>query len=163
MKSPLWSWLLICLLGMSSAAYAEGGCPPGMIPHSGNDLSSCAPIPPGYNQSSQPAGSRWISSWGAIATDVAAGSLGTATGKSSRKSAEQAALGDCQAKGGSNCKIENWYSNGCAAMVVGDKGHNSGSGATMEETVKSGMKICNSSDTNCRVFYSGCSLPEKLQ
>jgi hypothetical protein len=74
------------------------------------------------------------------------------------------ALADCQAKKGSpNCKVELWYTNGCAAMVVGDKGHNAKAGATPDEAIQAAMKVCSSEDAHCFVYYSACSLPVRIQ
>lgn len=67
-------WLFaLCLFIVSGLACAEGGCPSGMIPYSGTDISSCGPIPPDYyggdNSSPSPAAQppvRWADRWGAI-------------------------------------------------------------------------------------------------
>lgn len=161
-------WLLAEMLVVSSATHAEGNCPPGyypMAPPGQQGPQGCAPIP-GYNQDSAvPAasGSQWVSRWGAIATDEPNGVLGAAINMSSKKKAEKAALADCKAKGGSKCKLETWYSNGCAALVVGDKLYNVGSAATEDEAVKSGMNTCAAATTNCHVYYSDCSPPEQVR
>jgi len=159
--------LLLGLVEMSVGAHAEGGCPPGMIPYSGTNISSCGPIP-GYSQqrqaTRQPPSPQWEDRWGAIATDEPHGILGSATGMSSRDQAERTALADCRAKGGSPCKLETWYSNGCAVLVVGDKGYNTNSEASLDATIQSGMKTCGADgDTGCRVYYSACSPPVRVR
>lgn len=155
---------------IAGAVHAEGGCPPGMIPASGTNLNSCAPIPAGYynNQQQTPQQSppppRWISKWGAIATDFAHDSAGASVDQPDRSSAELAAIANCQENGGSACKIETWYSDGCATMVVGDKTHVSLNAATISEATQAGMKMCaRDGDTNCHVYYSACSLPVRIQ
>ena len=120
MKSIL-TLMLLGLLGLTRVAHAEGGCPPGMIPYSGTDISSCGPIPPGYyqnNQSPQATPIRWESRWGAIATDSKTGSTGVSTGLNSKQAAEQAAIADCESEKNATCQIEIAYDNECAAMVA---------------------------------------------
>lgn len=156
---------IIAFVLHASPARAEGGCPPGMIPHQGTDISSCAPIP-NYNQSSeqQQTGPRWVSRWGAIATDSNKGSFGASTGMPNRREAEKAALADCKSDGGNKCRVETWYRNSCAAMVVGHNGHNSGNAATLAEAKKAGLKVCeDAGDSNCHVYYAACSPPMQVQ
>jgi len=167
-------WLLLgLLLLLGGVAHAEGNCPPGYYPigaQSGQGgPQGCAPIP-GYHNSQQQAQSQlpltpppqWATRWGAIATDGPGGHLGVAVNLSSKSDAEQTAITDCQAKGGTDCKIETWYSNGCAAMVMGDSGHISNNAGTLGEAIQKGMKICDATDTNCHVYYSACSLPARI-
>jgi hypothetical protein len=161
-------WSLIGLLLLFAAGVkAEGGCPPGQIPHSGTDTSSCGPIP-GYNpnpaatQQQAPA-ALWHSTWGAIATDADKGSLGTVTGLPDRSAAESAAVADCQSKGGITCKINASYSNQCVAMVMGDKAYNFNVDTVMDKAVKAGLKTCSAVDTHCHVYYSTCSAPVQIQ
>jgi len=173
MKSKAWLWLIGLALLLSGVAHAEGNCPDGMYetnPPGTEGPVGCAPIP-GYNQQQgqqqtpQPPPEQWADHWGAIATDGLSGSFGASTNLLTRSSAEQAALTDCQSKKGSqNCKIETWYRNGCAAMVLSDKGHNVTNGATADEAIRAGMKICSAAkDGRCDVYYSACSLPQRVQ
>lgn len=165
-------WLLVgLLLLLGSTAHAEGGCPPGLIPASGTDINSCVPIPPGYYSNQQPAQPQpppspppqWASRWGAIATDSIKGVLGIATNVTSKEEAQKTAMADCQANGGTQCKLQNTYGNACVAMVTGDKVFNVGSAANLNEAVQSGMTECSSADTNCHVYYSACSLPVRIR
>lgn len=159
-------FFLLSLLGLSKAGVvsAQGGCPPGQYPVSGEGWNYCAPIPvydqsPTSSQPEQPP-TRWKSRWGAIATDGVKGVLGTATGEADQSEAEQKALAQCHTKGGSACKIQTSYANGCAAMIVGNNGFSTAIGSTIEEAVSKGTKICRSDgDTNCHVYYTDCSLP----
>lgn len=173
MKSILFSCLLFGLLLLSGVTHAEGNCPEGYYPIGGESGQAgpqgCAPIP-GYNQQQgqqqapQTPPPRWADRWGAIATFEPNGSLGTVTDMSDQQSAEQAALASCQSKHGSTCKIQLSYRNQCAAMVVSDKGYNVTPAVTVNEAVEKGMKICTGSgDPNCHVYYSACSLPQRIQ
>jgi len=140
-------------------------------PVQGQGWTGCAPIypsqPPAQGpqpQVPQRPTERWMDHWGAIATDFAHKSAGASLDKQSRGDAEQAAIANCQSNGGLNCKVEIAYRNECAAMVVGDKGHNTAPGMTLGEAVQKGMKICvDSGDSNCRDYYSSCSLPLRIQ
>jgi hypothetical protein len=162
--------LLIALLlvVVSCLVHAENGCPPGMMPYSGTDISSCGPVPPGYyknNQQAQAPQVRWASTWGAIATDSINGATGVSTGAVSKSVAEDAALDDCRSKmQNASCTIQIAYDNECAAMVAGDHGYNVTADATQDKAIDEGMKTClNAKDSNCHVYYSGCSLPRQIQ
>jgi hypothetical protein len=118
------------------------------------------------NQSprSQPPPARWSDQWGAIVTDNSKGLLGVSTNVASRSQAEQLALADCRAKGGNECRVDAAYTNQCAAMIVGDKHHGSASAATIDQAISLGIKACSDGgDTNCHVYYTGCSLPQRIQ
>ena len=166
MKITPYLLLLVSLLILSRIAYAEDGCPPGMIPEGGPGVRSCRPIP-GYNQDQSSASGptiRWMSKWGAIATDTKTGGFGVSVNKNSRTEAEYAAIADCKARGGKNCQIETWYGNRCAATVMGDNTHSANNADTEADSIQLGMKVCNEAgDKNCHVYYSGCSLPQRIQ
>lgn len=158
--------LISGLLSLPTAAHGEGGCPPGYYPTGAPQGQAgpqgCAPIPTsGDNQSSLPP--IWSDRWGAIATDGVGGHLGVAKNLLSQKAAENTAINDCLANGGSSCRIESIYMNGCAAMVLGDNGHTSNSAPTLDQATKLGMDKCNSVDHNCEVYYSACSPATQLQ
>jgi hypothetical protein len=164
--------LTVFLLGVSGFAWAEGGCPSGMIPYRGTDISSCGPIPAGYYSDSDSdddvpqsvaSPARWMTTWGAIAADAASASLGTVVGMPSEQEARRAALAQCRAKGGEKCEVDLAYHNQCAVMILGSKTYNTASAQTIERATLLGMKTCNADDTNCRVYYSDCSLARRTQ
>lgn len=158
----------IYMLSLVAISHAQVSCPPGMMPYgTAQDVSVCGPIP-GYNQDQnqtrpQAPTIKWSSRWGAIAADFDAGGVGVSSDKGSRQEAEAAAITDCQARGGRSCKIETWYSNGCAAMVVGNNIHSTNSASTESEAIRLGFTTCKKAEPNCHVFYSGCSLPQRIQ
>ena len=95
------------MLSVAGLAHAEGGCPSGMIPYSGTDLSSCGPVPAGYygnNDDNAPQSYklpvRWTTTWGAIAFDYSLGKVGAVTGQPSEQAAEAAAISECRKRGG---------------------------------------------------------------
>ena len=163
-------WLFApSLLGLAGLAYAEGGCPSGMIPHRGTDITSCGPIPPGYysNDNSvipraiEPP-VRWTDTWGAITVDNALSKVAVVTDQPSKRAAEEAAAADCRAQGGANCVVKLAYYNQCAVIVWGDQGYNIAAAATVDEATGIGMKTCDKADANCQVFYAGCSFAKRL-
>lgn len=157
--------LLACLLTVGSGDLrAEGGCPAGMIPHTGTSTQSCGPIPSGYygNQGNEPR-ARWAKRWGAIAADPQAPSLGFSTSFPSKKAAEKAALADCRAKGGLKCLVDISYYNQCAALVVGNEKFSTARAATAKEAVALGVKTCEEVSSGCRLFYTDCSYAERVR
>ena len=153
----------LALLGMlvfALHARAQVACPPGWIPYS---ATSCGRAP-SAQQSPQTSGygspAPLESRWGAIATDDVKGVLGTAVGERSEQGAQSTALADCRAKGGSPCKLQLSYSNGCGVMLVGSRGFSTAAAGTKEEAIQKGMAICSSDgDTGCHVYYTDCSSP----
>lgn len=171
MKQAYSRWLLFGLLMLIAGwVHAENGCPPGFQPSgmapSTQDPVACRPIQGSDQQqaSPQPPRAIWISRWGAIATDAAKGSLGTAVNLQSKNEAERAALADCQSKGGLHCKLQIAYDSECAAMILGDKVFNVAADAPVDKAVQAGMASCSTAnDHSCRVYYSACSLPVQIQ
>lgn len=166
--------LTISLLSISGLAYAEGGCPSGMIPYSGTGLSSCGPIPAGYygnNNDNNSAGQsykppvRWATSWGAIAFDYKSGKVGAVTGQPSEQPAEAAAISECRKRGGGkDCEyISLTYYNQCAAMAWGHDQSVSSHAATIDEASERAMKRCNKLTTDCQIYYADCSLAKRIQ
>lgn len=164
---------ILLLAGAFNMPQAWAQCAPG-IPGAGNpeclppdDINSPYYQGDRNQQSAQPKPARavWADRWGAIATDYSNGnnSLGASTNLASRHQAEQMALIDCQAHGGRECKIEIWYNNECAAFVAGKIKHVTAAGSTIDEAVKNGVNICNGGDANCKAYYTGCSLPARVQ
>lgn len=151
----------------SLMAHAEGGCPVGRYPMSGQGWQNCVPIP-GYAQQQpqaipQPPSSKWESRWGAIASDFQEGALGVATDMKSREAAEEAAKADCRENGGVICILETWYSNSCAAMILGDTKHSTNNAPTLNEAIQLGMEKCQRDTTNCEVYYKACSMPVRIR
>ena len=163
-------WLLLLIGNMT---HAEGNCPPGYYPIGAPQgqagPQSCAPIP-GYGNGQQQQRSqqwpppRWVSRWGAIATDSVKGILGAVTDLPSKSRAQQAAITDCQTKGGSPCKLEVAYDNECAAMAVGSNGYDVVADTTLNRAIQGSMKMCvDDKSEGCHVYYSACSLPVQIQ
>lgn len=153
----------LCLFVLVSIrAHAEGGCPPGQYPQQGQGWQACVPIPGNNQPANADSGQVFYNSWQAVATDTPKGILGTAVGVPERSSAEAQAITDCQAKGGTDCKLEVSYGNGCIAMVVGDKTLQIQGAPTKKKAEQVTTDKCNAAgNSSCKVYYSECSPPSK--
>jgi len=168
MKRLIQPLILAGLLGLGSAARAEGGCPPGMTPFqfAPNQPPSCAPGPnsSAANQAPQQLTEIWKDRWGALAADGIRGTLGVATGMADPKSAKNAALLDCKAKGGIDCDVSTPFRNGCQALIVNAATYHFSTDVTEEKANSSGVAACQSRGLkNCRVYYTTCSPPIRIQ
>ena len=165
MKALVRLLLALCTVATPLAALAQG-CPPGQYPVAGQGWNYCAPVP-GAEQNEappqQPAGPRWKDVWQATAIDNDKGALGTATSRSTEKSAISGALMDCEDKGGTHCEIQITEVNGCVAMVVGEKVLNTKDGPTEREAIRRATAQCNAKNSTCRVYYSHCNFAERIQ
>ncbi|MBT2747216.1 MULTISPECIES: DUF4189 domain-containing protein [unclassified Lysobacter] len=141
---------------------AEGGCPPGQIPYSGTSLGSCGPIQ-GVSTPASP-GPSWASRWGAIATDDA-GAFGIVAEVDSKSAAKAQALKECRDRSTKNkCRLSFAYKNQCAVVVASRTASFSESAATLEEALENANQVCRkSSESECWIYYSGCSLPVRVR
>ena len=167
MKYALFALLLgIMPLLQSFTAHAEGGCPPGQYPQQGQGWQTCSPIP-GQIQSNNappPPAERWDDRWGALAADGSDRIAGSSSDQTSQDQAVAAAIADCKAYGAIGCRQSAVYRNQCIAVVSGDKLSRTYSAKTESSAVSQGMSQCNDEgQSGCHVFYSGCSLPVRVQ
>jgi len=168
--------LLFGLLGASGAAYAEGGtCPPGYYPVNSPGVMGCAPIPGydngggggggGYGGGGGPPPAQWESRWGAIVLGKP-WALGAANNMRSKQAAEQAAMADCRAKKGIECKLRRSYFNSCGIVVVGSDppGVSTGNADTVKDAAETGLKACRKAGAkDCYLLWSGCSTPVRIR
>lgn len=162
MRLLLAALLLLGLWAVSNQSQAQvAGCAPGTIPYTVPGVSTCLPGVADGNQQQAPQAPQqpqWQERWGAIATDESHGVLGAVTGRATQGEAENDAIADCHAKGGSICKLEMPYANGCIAFTVSDSGYNAAADSTVDEAAKIGMDTCKKAGAgNCHVYYSACS------
>jgi Domain of unknown function (DUF4189) len=157
MEALLLFGLVLLLVGV---AHAEGNCPPGKYHATPPDAPQifCAPIPVDKNGQPLPIPQR-ATHWGAIATELTSPSrIGAAQDLPTKGQAEQAALAQCAAKGGQNCKVKISYGNGCAALIANDTGYQANADVTMGYAVQTGMQMCSTAGHGtCHVVYSACS------
>lgn len=164
-------WLLVLyLLTVSGLLRAEGGCPSGMIPYRGTDLSSCGPVPAGYydNNSNDTAQSvappvRWADRWGAIAFSKSENFVGVAADMTSERAAKRAAIADCLAAGGQKCEVGLSYYNQCGVVAWGERHVTTARAATINQASERALKTCSEKSEGCKIVYSNCSLAQRVQ
>lgn len=160
--------LFVMLLTTSGFVYAEHGCQDGYIPVYQGGQQVCVAdynLPSWGDQDSGPAvpsAPRWADRWGAIATGSGA-KLGVVVDMTSERRAKNAALKECKKNGGTDCKLDLSYHNQCAVLVTGDRIYNTAHAATIDEAAALGIAGCEKEDVNCRVYYSACSLAERIR
>ncbi|QQP99850.1 DUF4189 domain-containing protein [Lysobacter enzymogenes] len=121
----------------------------------GNDSQSAPSSPP-----------VWASRWGAIAVDLAIGGTGVSavSGTKTERQASKGALQACKKKGGTQCSLRLTYRDQCAAVVTGEKVFSTTSAISTEEAARIGIDWCKKqNDTNCHLYFSDCSLPERVR
>lgn len=160
--------LSAALLGWSGVVRAQvGACPPGTIPNgTQSNMTQCAPDPSYQQQPQQPIQPSpvWSDRWGAIASgDSAAPAFGAVTGLRSKRAAQAAAIAKCQGQNGPKCSIFTTYRNQCVAVVTGNNVAISAGAATLDEATQLAMNKCKSKDSECHVYYTGCSYPVRVR
>ncbi|MFC3902284.1 protein of unknown function [Acinetobacter marinus] len=164
-KLSVISLLSFGAFALSNSAFAEGGCPSGYVP-TPNQGQPCAADYnlPHWNQGQPQAQPqvRWADRWGAMADD-GNGTAGIVESRNSKREAEVAAVKECKKRGGGNCKTFATYYNQCAAIAAGGERSDWARAETKELAIKISMDRCEKKGINCRVYYSGCSLPVRIQ
>jgi hypothetical protein len=157
--------MFMTFLFQMGAAHAQAACPPGTIPYGGGQgLSTC-----GADNSQQQSGDLgatpplWLDRWMAFATDAKHSILGLALDRSNVGEAQRAALSDCRAKGGVDCKFENAFLDSCAAVTVGDHGYTIMGEVTLAEATKQSRDVCKKEgDASCYTYYAACDFAVRL-
>jgi hypothetical protein len=144
---------------------AEGNCPPGYFPIGGPEVQGCAPIPSSGGGLPLDPGPQWATRWGAIAVDGTVSRFGGAEGYSNRRRAEKAAIANCKKNGGTkHCKVPGGaYYNQCGALAWGESKARVFSAGTTEAAQNLALEACSKDTANCKVYYSGCSYPERIR
>lgn len=157
-------------MGLGLSAHAENGCPLGYAPAKipVESSSDCAPIP-GYWEAQPPEPAAveplWTSRWGAIAigSTASGGGVGVATGESSRRKAESAAMKTCRdTGGGKQCEVYA-YRDQCAAVAWGAAFYVTWSAESIELASRVALEKCRAKTADCQIFYSACSLPQRVR
>jgi hypothetical protein len=89
--------------------------------------------------------------------------IGSSNDALTENDAKAKAIADCKYKGGATCALKSTFSNGCGALLVGDKGFNVNSGATEEIAIQKAMDVCKASSTGCHVYFTTCSPSVRTQ
>lgn len=169
MKGLLASLAMLVLLAASMDAHAEGRCPDGYYPTGGADVGwyGCAPMggptqggDQGPVQQSEEPG--WESRWGAIAT--ADGAFGVANDMTSKRRAEKQAMSECKARSkGKPCKLKPAFYDQCAALAWGDGMNIVFRSPDLQDAEDSAVQVCSQHTNNCKIYYSACSYPKRVQ
>lgn len=163
---------LFSAMSMLCAETKAQSCPPGYYPIGGAQAGwhGCAPMDGGIsnesenNEPEQPEKAQevWEDRWGALAT--ANGAMGQATSKRTKEEAEREAMADCRARAGSQqCKLKTAYYNQCIALSWGSEGNVAARGPDLNEVEQRANEKCAASFTNCKIYYSACSLPVRIR
>ena len=166
MKTSLTKASAVALASWLLYASQACACPPGTVPQQGIGWQGCAPVPGTSNSPAANETSVWADRWGSIAIDMTPGGvgIGSASGMNRKRSAEKSALSACKRKGGTRCQIEITYYNQCAAIILGRRAFNSSSAASLEEAKSRGINKCTQAgDDECAIYFSDCSLPERVR
>lgn len=157
------------LLLIPGSAFAEGGsCPSGYYPIGGQGSAGCAPIPE-YGASEGKISERemippiWETQWGAISVDISNGKFGAGKSMPTKKQAEKSASDDCEKEGGKNCAIDLVYYNQCAAVAWGAAYVTTASAETREQASSRAAETCGERTSDCKIYYSDCSFPVRVQ
>jgi Domain of unknown function (DUF4189) len=148
----------------NSEVLAEANCPDGYFPIGDQAVQGCAPIPTQGGGGMPPdPGPFWAKRYGAMVIDLMAGKYAGVDGYSSLRRAERAALSRCKSSGGKKCKVFGTYSNQWGALAWGDSFTQAYRAPTLEEATGAAVRLCSEKTTNCGVFFSGCSYPERVR
>ncbi|MGO1072778.1 DUF4189 domain-containing protein [Lysobacter sp. CA199] len=150
-------------------------CPQGTItnPVGAGGQPQCVP---GANHQNWGGGSsnsapnaKWARRFGAVAYDPVTGAVGVSSEEKSKRKALNAALAHCKSKGGAACAKNIEYFDQCVASATGP-GTSGGFVFTSASAAEEGqastyaMEDCKKAGTtSCKIFYSGCSYPERVQ
>lgn len=165
----------LCLLALGIAAgtafllqpgsaLAEGGCPDGYFPIGGGNAGwqGCAPMGGGRDEEEEDSGPRWATRWGAVA--VTNGAFGYSHNWPTERQAIDEALSQCSRDaGGAACTLRQSYYDQCIALVWGQKGSNTVVAPDIEQAERLAVENCSKRSTSCKIYYSGCSYPERVR
>jgi len=106
----------------------------------------------------------WADRWGAIAMDNDISSVGVSENQTSKSSASAEALQRCASKSkDQNCKVTLAYYNQCAALALGTNHWGLGHAGTQAQAQGLALQSCQEGATDCKIVYTACSLPVRVQ
>ncbi len=149
--------LSVMFLGVYSSIYA---CPVGMI-NAGACLPPDDPRLPQNQGPAPPPAPIWADRWGAIAAD--GGVYGIVSDMPSKRKATKASINECEKRGGKKCALVFAYYNQCAAVGSNTEYSYSWHAPTAKEAELAAVQKCEQgSGKKCNVYYSGCSMPVRV-
>ena len=156
--------LLILMLSLASfTAWAQSGviqapgCPAGVAP----GQPGCGGGGSGANSQPQVyTGPLWQDRYGAVASDRKSAG-GVAQNMDSARAARKRALQQC---GNQDCKVKIVVRNACLAVAWGGGVSGYGNGGSLAMAEEDAFKNCRASGgSDCKLDYSACSLPMRVQ
>lgn len=154
----------LILMLLTSGALAQG-VPIGNGIYACDGVAQAGPCQPDDTGDTDTPGApvtRWEDRWGAIATD-GNGHAGIVTDMVSKGTARKAAIAECKRRGGGRCEIGLTYYNQCAAVATNAKASFMQGASHEEEAKQIAMDRCSKTGEQCQIYYSGCSLPVRVQ
>ncbi|MEW9625586.1 DUF4189 domain-containing protein [Rhodanobacter geophilus] len=163
-------WFSISLLGTLLYVSIPGHAQ--QCVYGSQDGGQCVPADqvPGYQESLQDPQARpprpqlrWADRWGAIAIDDTS-SVGVSENQTSKSAAIAEALQRCASKSNNqSCKISLAYYNQCAALAWGTKFESTAGALHAEDAQKNALISCSKGASDCKVVYTACALPVRVQ
>lgn len=158
------SFCLGIALFIPAPSMAEGRCPPGYFPVGGGGAGweGCAPMGGDPDQGAGRTQPQWETRWGAVA--VTNGAFGYSHSWPTEHQAIGEALSQCSRDaGGATCTLSLSYYDQCIALAWGQKGSNSVSAPDIGQAERLAVENCSKRTTSCKIYYSGCSYPERVR
>ena len=155
--------ILLTIAAYAPAAWAQ--CTTG-VDTGGQCVPPDALDPPGdSNPHAQPQQSTvvWASRWGAIAIDASTNDMGASVNRANEEDAITQAMHDCGLRGSQHCKLEGTYRNQCAAIAWGPHHFGLAAASDLDTARSNAIENCAKSATDCKVLYSACSPPARVQ
>lgn len=153
----------VLVLSLSAPSKAEGRCPDGYYPVGGGGAGweGCAPMGGGADDAGR-VRPQWETRWGAVA--VTNGAFGYSNNWPTERQAINEALSQCSRDaGGATCTLKQSYYDQCIALVWGQKGSNTVSAPDIGQAERLAVENCHKRSTSCKIYYSGCSYPERVR
>lgn len=168
MKQSLSIVLLGALFCSATPSYAQ------QCGYGAQDGGQCVPADqvPGYQDSLQDNRPRppqqprviWATRWGAIASDDGTSSVGVSENQTSKSVASTEALQRCASQSNNqHCKVDMAYYNQCAALAWGTKFSGYAGAINVEQAQKIALTDCAKGTPDCKIVYTACSLPVRIQ
>ena len=151
---------------MTAPAAAENGCPNGYVPWKipVESSSDCMAIPDyGTGAVERPQVPAWETNWGAVA--IGGGGWGVSANMRSEAKAKNAAVRQCRqttSNKDAKCATLTYY-NQCIATAWGSTGYATHTAENEQTAMSLAMQQCKDAGReDCKIFYSACSFPRRL-
>ncbi|MFC3902285.1 protein of unknown function [Acinetobacter marinus] len=106
---------------------------------------------------------RWADRWGAFASDGK--TYGIVADANSERKAKSNAIAECEKNGGNKCQHRFTYRSQCAAIAASERNKFFSGAPDAKEAEETAIKRCETANGKgaCWLYYSGCSLPVRIQ